>query len=215
MNSDISAAVRPALVLLLFFTLLTGLAYPAVVFGIGQALFPLQANGSLVTDAKGTAVGSDLIGQAFASPRYFHGRPSAAGKGYDGLSSSGSNLGPNARALVERVATDAAAARQQGVGGAFPADMLTASGSGLDPHVSPATAYAQVARVARARGIAAARVKALVDRVVELPLAGILGEPRVNILRLNRQLDDAALNRQPDGAAVNRQPYADGAKSRR
>lgn len=189
MNSDISTAIRPALVLLLFFTLLTGLAYPVVVLGIGQTLFPSQANGSLVTDAKGVAVGSDLIGQSFTSPRYFHGRPSAAGKGYDGQSSSGSNLGPNAQALIERVGIDAAAARRNGVGGPFPADMLTASGSGLDPHISPDTAYAQVARVARARGIDVGQLKALVDRVVELPLAGILGEPRVNILQLNRQLD--------------------------
>lgn len=186
MNTDIASALRPAAVLLLLFTLLTGLAYPAVVLGIGQALFPAQANGSLVRNAAGTVVGSDLIGQGFAAPRYFHGRPSAAGKGYDGQSSSGSNLGPNSQALIDRVKDDAVAT---GLKGGIPADMVTASGSGLDPHVSPATAYAQVPRVATARGIGEAQVRALVDATVEAPLAGILGEPRVNVLRLNRQLD--------------------------
>ncbi len=191
MNSDISSALRPAVVMLVLFSLLTGLAYPAAILGIGQLLFPAQANGSLVRDAKGTVVGSELIGQGFAAAKYFHGRPSAAGKGYDGQSSSGSNLGPNAKGLIDRVTTDAAAARKDGVDGAFPADMLTASASGLDPHISPATAYAQVDRVAKARGIEAAKVKAMVDTAVEGPLANILGEPRVNVLMLNRQLDAA------------------------
>lgn len=189
MNSDITGAVRPALVLLLLFTLLTGLLYPGVVLGIAQGVFPAQANGSLVRDANGTVVGSDLIGQGFTSPRYFHGRPSAAGKGYDGQSSSGSNLGPNAQALIDRARTDTATARKEGITGPIPADMATASASGLDPHISPATAYAQVARVAAARNLEPAAVKAMVDTAVEGPLAGILGEPRVNVLRLNRQLD--------------------------
>ncbi|CAN5351721.1 potassium-transporting ATPase subunit KdpC [soil metagenome] len=199
MNSDISSAIRPSVVMLLLFTVLTGLAYPAAVLGIAQAVFPSQANGSLVTDAKGTVVGSDLIGQGFAAAKYFHGRPSAAGKGYDGLSSSGSNLGPNAKGLIDRVKTDSEAARKDGVTGEFPADMLTASGSGLDPHISPDTAYDQVGRVAKARGLADAQVKALVDAAIEPPLAGILGEPRVNVLRLNRQLDGGAVNRQTPG----------------
>ncbi|QXQ08210.1 potassium-transporting ATPase subunit KdpC [Sphingosinicellaceae bacterium] len=191
MNSDISSALRPAVVMLLLFTLLTGLAYPAVILGIGQLLFPAQANGSLVRDAKGAVVGSELIGQGFAAAKYFHGRPSAAGKGYDGQSSGGSNFGPNAKGLIDRVKTDAAVARKDGATGAFPADMLTASGSGLDPHISPATAYAQVDRVAKARGLEATKVKAMVDAAVEGPLANILGEPRVNVLKLNRQLDAA------------------------
>lgn len=190
MNSDISSALRPAVVMLLLFTVLTGLVYPGVVLGIAQAVFPSQANGSLVRDARGAVVGSDLIGQGFAAPKYFHGRPSAAGKGYDGQSSSGSNLGPNAKGLVDRVRTDTDAARQSGIAGPFPADMATASGSGLDPHISPETAYLQVPRVAKARGLADAEVRTLVDAAVETPLAGILGERRVNVLRLNRQLDE-------------------------
>lgn len=191
MNSDISSALRPAVVMLFLFTLLTGVAYPAVVLGIGQLLFPAQANGSLVRDVGGKVIGSELIGQGFAAAKYFHGRPSAAGKGYDGQSSGGSNLGPNAKGLIDRVKTDAAAARKDGVTGTFPADMLTASGSGLDPHISPATAYVQVDRVAKARGLEATKVKATVDAAVEPPLVGVLGEPRVNVLMLNRQLDAA------------------------
>ncbi len=186
MNSDISSAARPAAVLLLLFTLLTGLAYPAVVLGIAQAVFPAQANGSLVRNADGQVIGSDLIGQTFAAPRYFHGRPSAAGKGYEGQSSSGSNLGPNAQGLIDRVNGDAAAT---GLKSGIPTDMVTASGSGVDPHISPENARAQVGRVAKARGLGEVQVNALVDAAVEAPLAGILGEPRVNVLRLNRQLD--------------------------
>ena len=185
MNTDISSAIRPSIVMLLLFTLFTGLAYPAVVLGIAQTVFPDQANGSLIVD-HGKVVGSDLIGQGFAAAKYFHGRPSAAGKGYDAQSSSGSNLGPNAKALIDRVKTDAAAT---GMSSGIPADMVTASGSGLDPHISPATAYAQVARIAKARGLDESQVRALVDAAVEGPLAGVLGEPRVNVLRLNRQLD--------------------------
>ncbi len=189
MNNDILSAIRPGLVLLLLFTVLTGIVYPGIVLGIGQAVFPAQANGSLVRDANGTVVGSEMIGQGFAAPKYFHGRPSAAGKGYDGQASSGSNLGPNAQALIDRVKADTAAARKDGIAGPLPADMATASGSGLDPHISPATAYLQVPRVAAARGLDEAKIKAMVDAAVEAPLAGILGEPRVNVLMLNRQLD--------------------------
>jgi len=188
MNSDLRSAIRPSLVMLLLFTVLTGLAYPAVVLGIGQLLFPRQANGSLIRNGD-KIIGSELIGQGFASARYFHGRPSAAGKGYDAASSGGSNLGPTSKALVDRVRGDVKAARADGLAGDVPGDMVTASASGLDPHISPASALAQVARVAKARGIADVKVTELVDQAVQTPLAGILGEPRVNVLLLNRQLD--------------------------
>ena len=189
MNSDIRSALRPALVMLLLFSVLTGLAYPAVITGIAQLVFPAQANGSLIRDG-GKIVGSELIGQNFAAPKYFHGRPSAAGKnGYDGTSSSGSNLGPTSKALVDRVRADVKAARAGGVTGDVPGDMLTTSASGLDPHISPASARLQIARVAKARGMTEPQVQAMVEGAVEAPLAGILGEPRVNVLMLNRQLD--------------------------
>jgi K+-transporting ATPase ATPase C chain len=191
MGHDLRSALRPSLVMLLLFTVLTGLAYPALLTGIAQAVFPAQANGSLVRDG-GTVVGSDLIGQSFAAPKYFHGRPSAAGKGYDATASGGSNFGPASQALVDRITGDLKAVRAEGLTGPVPADMVTASASGLDPDVSPETAYAQVARVARARGLAEGVVKAMVDAAVEEPLAGVLGERRVNVLLLNRQLDRAS-----------------------
>lgn len=191
MGHDLRAALRPSLVMLLLFTLLTGLAYPALLTGIAQAVFPSQANGSLVHNGD-TVVGSELIGQGFASPRYFHARPSAAGKGYDATASGGSNFGPASKALVDRVAGDVKAARADGLTGPVPADMITASGSGLDPDVSPATAYAQVTRVARARGMADGVVKAMVDSAVQSPAGAVIGEPRVNVLLLNRQLDRAS-----------------------
>ena len=197
MNSDIRSAIRPALVMLVLFTLLTGLAYPAVILGIAQLMFPAQANGSLIHDGD-KIVGSELIGQSFAAPKYFHGRPSAAGKtGYDGTSSSGSNLGPTSKALVDRVRADVKAARADGLSGDVPGDLLTTSASGLDPHISPAAARVQVARVAKARGLGEPQVQAIVDGATEAPLAGILGEPRVNVLLLNRQLD--ALGAKPAG----------------
>ncbi len=191
MGNDLRSAIRPSLVMLVLFTILTGLAYPALLTGIAQAAFPAQANGSLVRNGD-TVVGSELIGQTFAAPKYFHGRPSAAGKGYDATASSGSNLGPAAKALVDRVVGDLKAIRADGLNGPVPADMVTASASGLDPDISPATADAQVARVAAARGIAEGVVKAMVDAAVVAPLAGVLGEPHVNVLMLNRQLDGAS-----------------------
>ena len=188
MTSDIKSALRPVLAMTILFALLLGIVYPLAMTGIGQAIFPRQANGSLVTQG-GKIIGSTVIGQAFTSERYFQTRPSAAGKGYDGLASSGSNLGPTSQALVDRITADVAKRRAEGVGGALPADLATASGSGLDPDLSPASAFAQVARVARARNLPAERVRALVAAQVETPLFGILGDPTVNVLALNRALD--------------------------
>jgi len=192
MGKDFTTALRPAIVMTILFAALLGLAYPLAMTGIGQTLFPSQANGSLVRE-NGRVIGSTVIGQAFASERYFNTRPSAAGAsakgGYDGLASSGSNLGPTSQALVDRVKADIDARRSQGMAGPVPADMVTASGSGLDPDISPETARAQIARIARVRGIAPARLAALVEGQVERPPLGILGEPRVNVLSLNRALD--------------------------
>ena len=187
MNNDISRALRPALVLTLLFALLLGIGYPLAMTGIGQLLFPGTSNGSLVTE-NGKVIGSTVVGQAFVSDRYFQTRPSAAGKGYDGLSSSGSNLGPASQALVDRVTSDVAKRRAEGMT-AIPADLVTASGSGLDPDLSPAAAIAQVPRIARVRNLPEAEVQALVQRTVQMPLAGFLGEPHVNVLALNRALD--------------------------
>jgi potassium-transporting ATPase KdpC subunit len=138
MGKDFTTSLRPAIVLTILFAILLGILYPVVMTGIGQALFPSQANGSLVRDSGGRVIGSTVIGQAFTSDRYFQTRPSAAGKGYDGLASSGSNLGPAAQALADRVRQDVAKRRSEGITGAIPADLVTASGSGLDPDLSPA-----------------------------------------------------------------------------
>lgn len=189
MGKDILTSLRPAFVLTVLYALLLGLAYPLTLTGVGQLVFPRQANGSLVYDDQGTIIGSTVVGQAFTTNRYFQSRPSAAGKGYDGLASSGSNLGPTARPLIERVMADIAKRRAEGLAGPLPADLVTASGSGLDPDLSPDAAFAQVPRVARTRGLAEDDVRALVERHIEPPTAGFLGEPRVNLLALNRQLD--------------------------
>lgn len=191
MTRDFLAAIRPALVLTLAFALLTGLLYPLAITGMAQALFPYQANGSLVRDGD-TVRGSAVIGQSFTGPRYFHGRPSAAGKGYDALASSGSNLGPAARALADRVQGALTSFPSSPDAPLPPADLVTTSASGLDPDISPEAALYQVARVARARGLAADRVRALVTAQVRAPAFGILGAPRVNVLALNRALDGAA-----------------------
>jgi K+-transporting ATPase ATPase C chain len=187
MGNDFTSALRPALVLTILFALLLGLAYPLAMTGIGQAIFPNAANGSLV-EQDGKVIGSTVIGQAFTADRYFQTRPSAAGKGYDGLSSSGSNLGPASQALVDRVTPDVAKRRAEGAD-AIPADLVTASGSGLDPDLSPDAAVAQAARVAKARDLPEAQVRALVASHVDRPLLGFIGEDRVNVLALNRALD--------------------------
>lgn len=181
--------IRPALVSMGLFTALLGLAYPLTVTGVVQAAFPAQANGSLVRDARGSVVGSALIGQAFAQPGYLHPRPSAAGSGYDAAASSGSNMGPLNAALATRVKTDADALRAENPGAAIPADAVTASASGLDPDVSPAYARFQAPRIAQARGVPLARVEAVIDAQVEGRLLGFIGQPRVNVLAVNRTLD--------------------------
>ncbi|MBP8234633.1 potassium-transporting ATPase subunit KdpC [Rhizorhabdus sp.] len=192
MGKDFSSALRPAIVMTILFAVLLGLAYPLAMTGIGQALFPTQANGSLVRDASGKVIGSTIVGQAFVADRYFQTRPSAAGKGYDGLASSGSNLGPTAQALVDRVKPDVAKRQGEGMTGPLPADLVTASGSGLDPDLSPAAALAQSARIARVRGLPVERVRGLVAANTETSL---LGDPHVNVLALNRALDAAAPTR--------------------
>lgn len=188
MNKDLISALRPALVMTLLFAALLGIAYPLALTGVGQALFPAQANGSLVRE-NGKVVGSELAGQAFTSERYFNTRPSAAGDGYDGLASSGSNLGPTSRVLAERVKGEVARLSETSPGQPVPADLVTTSASGLDPHISPEAAFFQVDRVADVRGLDRAAVRRLVDQSVEQPLLGFLGEPRINVFKLNRRLD--------------------------
>jgi potassium-transporting ATPase KdpC subunit len=184
--------LRPAIVLTLLLCVITGLIYPGVLTVVAQLLFPRQANGSLVTGANGQVIGSELIGQPFAKPEYFHPRPSAAGAGYDDTLSGGTNKGPTDLKLADTLiaqAVDSAVKLDNGVKGRIPSDLVTSSGSGLDPHISPASAFLQVRRVARARGLDSASVSGLVERYIEGRQYGFFGEPRVNVLRLNVALD--------------------------
>jgi K+-transporting ATPase ATPase C chain len=180
----------PGFRLTLVFTILTGLLYPAVMTGVSQLVFPKQANGSLVT-VNGTVVGSSLIAQGFTKPEYFHPRPSAAGNGYDPTASGGSNLGPTSQALMTRLQASVVAFRKENPDftGNIPSDILTTSASGLDPHISPAAAEAQAARVAKARGVSQDQVEPLIAQFTQRPDWGFLGEPRVNVLLLNIALD--------------------------
>jgi K+-transporting ATPase ATPase C chain len=200
--------LRPAILLTVFFVVLTGLIFPGVVWAIGSALFPHEAGGSLIKDARGNVIGSELLGQSFSKPEYFHPRPSAAGAGYDAANSSGTNLGPTSDKLVNGIKDDAAtpdadesyagfkdlarAYRQlNGLSpdAVIPADAATRSASGLDPHISPANAELQAARVAKARGLGTERVLEIVRANTEGRTLGVLGDPRVNVLELNLALD--------------------------
>jgi K+-transporting ATPase ATPase C chain len=200
--------LRPAIVLTLFFVILTGLAFPAVVWAIGSVAFPSQAAGSLIKDARGNVVGSALLGQSFSKPEYFHPRPSAAGAGYDAANSSGTNLGPTSDKLINGIKDDPATKdvdetylgfgdlakayrEENGLAkdAVIPADAATRSASGLDPDISPANAELQVARVARARGLSSDRVRQVVAQTTSGRWLGIVGEPRVNVLQLNLALD--------------------------
>jgi potassium-transporting ATPase KdpC subunit len=186
--------LRPAIVSTLVIMVITGLLYPGLVTGAAQLLFPRQANGSLIT-VNGQVVGSALIGQRFARVEYFHARPSAAGAGYDDTLSAGTNLGPTSAKLADTLiagAVDSAVRLDGAVRGKVPSDLATSSGSGLDPHISPAAAELQVARVARARHLDPAVVRQLVTHFTEGRQFGLLGEPRVNVLLLNLALDSAS-----------------------
>ena len=185
------SAIRPAIVSTILFTLLLGVAYPLAITGISQIAFPDQAQGSLVRDGKGRVIGSILIAQGFSRPEYLHPRPSAAGNGYDASNSSGSNYGPLSPDLIKRVKADAQALRASTGHNEIPDDAVTTSASGLDPDISPVYADLQADRIAKARGVSAGQVRALISTHVTQPFLGFIGQPRVNVLMTNLALDAA------------------------
>lgn len=196
MFTELRASLRPAISLLIVFTLLLGLAYPLLITGVAQVAMPASANGSLIRQGD-KVIGSKLIGQNFAGEGYFHPRPSAAGDGYDASASAASNLAPGSKDLADRIDASVKEYRAEGVNGKLPADLVTTSGSGLDPHISPEAAFAQIGRVAKARGMQPDALKRIVNAQIELPLLGVLGEPRVNVLLLNRQMDRTSSKQTP------------------
>ncbi len=198
--------IRSAVVVTLMLALVCCGLYPLIVFALAQALFPHQANGSLIVNAQGQVRGSELLGQSFTADTYFHPRPSDAGNGYDALNSGGSNLGPTSQKLRDAVAQNAADYRAQNglaTNAPVPPDAVTASASGLDPQISPENAEIQAPRVAKARGLPLEKVKTLVDTCTEQPQWGFLGETRVNVLALNLALDELTSGRKPGTVAAN------------